>query len=519
MKTKAGVHAPRVVEAPSESGRLDSWKEIAGYLRRGTRTVQRWEREEGLPVHRLPHEKLGSVYAYPAELDAWFARREDWPKAPPPPTCAMPSLAVLPFTDMSREHDQAYFCDGIAEEIINSLSRIKGLRTVSRTSSFRFRESGATSRDVGRQLGAGTLLEGSVRKSDERLRIAVELVDTETGFQLWAERYDRMLSDIFAIQDEIAESVVHALQVTLSASEESLLQNAPTKDIGAYDCYLRGRKYYYEYSPKAIEFATQMFLEAIKLDPDYAQAYAGLADCWSYVYLYSDRSEAVREQADRASLRAQQMDPQSAQAQASRGLSLSLSGRTTEADEAFATAVRLNPDLYEAHYFRARHCFVLGRQSEAVSAYEAAMRARPEDFQSPLLVAQSYDDLERHADAAAARRKGIGAAERHLQLNPDDARALYMAANGLVALGERDRGRQFAERALAVRGEDPMLLYNLGCIFSMLGMVEKALDCLEKAARSGLTQKGWYVHDSNLDPLRGHPRFEQLMQTLDRCAG
>ena len=142
------------------------------------------------------------------------------------------------------------------------------------------------------------------------------------------------------------------------------------------------------------------------------------------------------------------------------------------------------------------------------------MRVRPDDYQSPLLVAQIYDDAGRHSDAAAARRRGIEIAERHLRLNPDDARALYMAANGLVALGERRRGRQYAERALAIRPDDPMLLYNAGCIFSLLGLVEAALDCLEKAAATGLTQKGWYEHDSNLDPLRDHPRFQELLGKL-----
>ena len=151
---------------------------------------------------------------------------------------------------------------------------------------------------------------------------------------------------------------------------------------------------------------------------------------------------------------------------------------------------------------------------KAVAQYEGAIRARPEDYQSPLLVAQSYDVLGRRADAAAARQQGVSLAERHLLLNPDDARALYMAANGLAALGERDRSRQFIERALAIRPDDPMLLYNAGCIFAMLELPEPALDCLEKAVRGGLSQKGWYLHDSNLDTLRAHPRFQELLRSL-----
>ncbi|HEV2446729.1 MAG TPA: tetratricopeptide repeat protein [Candidatus Sulfopaludibacter sp.] len=509
--SSAASRQPDGAEARSPD-RLDSWKEIAAHLRRGARTVQRWEREEGLPIHRLQHEKLGSVYAYRHELDAWFTRRgaelEASAAAAERPA---PSVAVLPFTDMSQEANQAYFCDGIAEEIINTLSRIAGLKTASRTASFRFRAPGKDTREIGRQLGVQSLLEGSVRKSGDRLRVAVRLADAESGFQIWAERYDRTFSDALELQDEIAAHVARALGATLTANEEGVLRQPPTTDINAYDCYLRGRNYYYVYSPKAVESALRMFMRAIQLDPNYARAYAGLADCWSYLYLYSTRTEEVRAQADWASRMAREMDPLSAQAQASRGLSLALSGAVEEADAAFREAIRLDPDLFEAHYFRARHFFVLGRLEEAAASYAKAMEARPDDYQSPLLVAQIEDDLDRHDRAAAMRRRGIGIAERQFQLNPDDARAVYMAANGLAALGERGRSRQLAERALAMWPEDPMTLYNLGCIFSLLGLTDQALDCLEKAVRRGLTQRGWYEHDSNLDAVRPSSRFQKLL--------
>ncbi|MGA2270578.1 MAG: tetratricopeptide repeat protein [Bryobacteraceae bacterium] len=495
---------------------MDSWKEIAAYLKRGARTVQRWEHEEGLPVHRLVHDKLGSIYAYESELDAWWSGREaELANEAPLRAEAAPTVAVLPFADMSQEKDQAYFCEGMAEEILDALSRIQGLRVSSRTASFHFRTPDADTREIGRRLRVGTLLEGSVRKSGDRLRIAVQLTDAESGFQLWSGRYDREMSDIFAIQDEIAENVVRALEVTLSQNERTALRKPRTADVRAYDCYLRGRKFYYQYSPQAVEFALQMFMHAMELDPNYPQAYAGLADCWSYIYLYSGRSEAVREQADCASLKAVEMDPRSAQAWASRGLSLSLNGKDEEAEKAFELAIRLAPDLFEAYYFHARHCFVLGQFEKAARFYEESMRVNPDDYQSPLLVAQIYDDLGRPAEAITARKRGIEVAERHLRLNPDDARALYMAANGLVALGERAQGQQWAERALTIRPDDPMLLYNVGCIFSLLGRVEPAIECLEKAARNGLTQKGWYQHDSNLDPLRKYPRFQELVRKLD----
>jgi TolB-like protein len=183
-----------VQKEPKDSGRLDSWKEIASYLRRGTRTVQRWEREEGLPVRRLHHEKLGSVYAFPKDLDAWFARRGDRPASPPR------SIAVRPFADLSREGDLAWFCDGVATEISYALSRIEGLQ-------------------IGREPAVQSILQGSIRKSGAQLRISIQLLDAGTGLQLWAERYDRTLGDILEIQDEIAAGVTKALRARLTVTE------------------------------------------------------------------------------------------------------------------------------------------------------------------------------------------------------------------------------------------------------------------------------------------------------------
>jgi len=425
-----------------------------------------------------------------------------------------PSVAVLPFTDMSPERDQGYFCEGIAEEIIGALSRIRGLRVASRTSSFQACVESVDSRTIGGRLKVGALLEGSVRKSSNHLRISAQLIDAEDGYHLWSESYDRDLSDVFAIQEEIASNIVRALRVTLEPGERGALQKTPTSHFQAFDYYQRGRRFYFQYDRHSIEFALQLFSRAIELDPAYAMAHAGLADCWGYVYLNVDRSDTVRRQAEFASLRAVELDPESAQAQASRGLALSIGGRREDAERAFEAAMRLDPKLFEARYFYARHAFALGELEKAIRLYEEAMRIRPEDYQAPLLVAQSLDDLGRPDEAREARHRGIANAERRIEINPDDVRALYMAANGLVALGERERGRQWADRALALAPDDSMVLYNLGCIYSMLGATEVALDCLEKAVQAGLRQRGWYEHDSNLDSVRREGRFEALMQSL-----
>lgn len=426
----------------------------------------------------------------------------------------IPSIAVLPFADMSRDKDQAYFCEGIAEEIINALCRLSGLRVASRTASFLFGSPAVDPREIGSRLGVETILEGSVRKSGNRLRITAQLAETSRGFHLWSESFDRELKDVFEIQEEIARSIVRALQVTLSPQEKGSLLASPTRHVQAYDYYLKGRSFYYRYGKRDIEFALQLFKRATELDPGYALAYAGLADCWSHIYLYSERRDAVRLQADAASRKAVELAPDSAQAQASRAVTLSLGGAAQEAEQAFEKAIRLDPGLFEAWYFYARQTFGAGDLPRAAKYYQEAIRVRPDDYQSPLLVAQIYDDLGRSDDARESRRKGVALVEERLELYPDDARALYMGANGLVALGEREKGLEWARRARAIAPDDAMLLYNLGCIYSLAGEIDEAIDCLEKGVASGQTQKAWFEHDSNLDPLRGDPRFKALMEKL-----
>lgn len=427
------------------------------------------------------------------------------------PIEGMPSIAVLPPADMSPGRDQDYFCEGMAEEIINALAKIRGLHVASRTSAFQFKGTKLDSREIGRRLGVSTLLEGSVRRAGDRLRITAQLIDVANGYHLWSEQYDRETKDLFAIQEEIARNIVQSLQVKLTPGENSALGRTPTQDVQAYDLYLRGRKYFYQLGRRGIEFALQMFQKAIEIDPGYARAYAGMSDCYSFLFQVAERSESNRRQAEAASAKALALDPDLAEAHSSHGMALSLNRRFEEADAAFETAIRLNPKLFEAYYFYARHCFVQGKLGQSAQLYEDAFRVCPEDYQSPLLVAQVYEDLGLPAEALGARRRGVKAAEARLLLQPDDVRALYMYANGLVALGERERGLDYARRALALEPEDPMLLYNVACVRCLAGEIEGTVECLEKAVRNGFAQKEWLQKDNNLDAARSHPRFQALL--------
>ena len=424
------------------------------------------------------------------------------------------SLAVLYFENPGGEKEDEYFRDGITEDIITELSRIKELWVLTRSAVAAFRDRPASAPDVGRELGAAYVLEGGLRRSGNRLRITARLVETATARSVWAERYDRQMEDVFAIQDEIAQSIAKALKLMLTEQEKRAIEKAPTTDVQAYDYYLRGRQFFYQFRRKGYEFARQMFARAIVIDPSYARAFAGVADSCSFLYMYFEPSEANLKEADTASRRALDLDPDLAEAHASRGLAILLNKRYEEAEKEFQTAIRLNPKLFEPYYFYARACFSQGRLEESAKWFEQASRVNPEDFQSLILLGQTYTALGRKVDAVNTRQHALKIIEKHLEFNPDDARALYMGASALADLGQRDRGLEWANMALATDPEDPSILYNVACSLAILGQSERAIDCLEKCIVRNEFFKGWAEHDSDLDTLRNNPRFRTLLQSL-----
>jgi len=477
------------------------------------------ERAVARALERAPEDRFATTLQFSQALAV--PGISTTPSGPRPVTASMPaapksakSIAVLPFADMSPEKDQDYFTDGIAEEIINALSKIQALRVASRSSAFAFKGKNQDIREVGEKLGVSTVLEGSVRKSGTRLRITAQLVNVADGYHLWSDRYDRQLEDVFAVQDEIADAIVKALRVVLSEGEKRAIEQARPENIQAYEYYLRGRQFVHQYREKSLQFARRMFQRAIEVDPGFAKAYAGLADCSSMLFNWWDAVEANLHQADTASLRALELAPELAEAHASRGFALTLSKRYAEAESEFETAIKLDPTLFEAYYFYARTCFEQGKLQPAAELFEKAAAVRPEDFQALGLCSQVYAGLGRRADADDARRRTVERVEKHIELNPDDARALYFGAGDVGMLGNRAKALDWLERALAVDPDDSAVLYNVGCVYALLGEDDKALDCLQGALFHGYAHKAWIKHDSDLDSLRDHPRFQKLVATL-----
>jgi serine/threonine protein kinase/tetratricopeptide (TPR) repeat protein len=422
------------------------------------------------------------------------------------------SIAVLPFTNMSADPEGDFFADGIADEIITALSKVKALRVVSRTSSFTFKGKNDDIREIGRKLQVSTILEGSIRKVGKRLRLNAQLVGTSDSSQLWAERYDRELEDVFAIQDEIASSIVAALRVVLTEDEKKAIEQVPTANIDAYEYYLRGRQFFHQHRRRSHEFARQLFERAIELDPGYALAHCGVADCCSFLYQYFDASPANLKRADAASRRALELAPHLAESHASRGLAVSLTGDFDEAEKEFQEAMRLDPKSFEAAYFFARSCIAQGKAEEAVKWFERAISVRPDDFAALIILAGAYMELGRSEDVTRAMRRAYDAARKHLELNPDNPRALYMGAAALVQLGELDKALDWTRRAERMEPDDPSVLYNVACDYSQLEMPAEAISALTRAIDNGFGHWKWIEHDSTLDPLRTEPGFQNLLQ-------
>jgi serine/threonine protein kinase/Tfp pilus assembly protein PilF len=334
---------------------------------------------------------------------------------------AAKSVAVLPFTNMSADPDNEYFTDGMAEEIINALNKVQSLRVAARTSSFAFKGKNEDVGEIGRKLKVSTVLEGSVRKMGNRLRITAQLVNAD-GYHLWSERYDREMEDVFAIQDDISQAIVKALKVILSEGEKKQIEKARAENVQAYDYYLRGRQYY-QIHRKSLEYARQMFNRAIDTDPEYARAYAGVADSCSLLYMYFDARDFNLRQADIASAKALELEPDLAEAHVARGLAISLSKRFREAEAEFEMAMKLDPKLFEAAYWFGRALQSEGRFQEAVKMFERASALRPEDYQAPGFLAQAYGSLGMVEERDAGLRRSIRLMEERLELNPADARA------------------------------------------------------------------------------------------------
>ncbi|MGD2121389.1 MAG: tetratricopeptide repeat protein [Gemmatimonadota bacterium] len=423
------------------------------------------------------------------------------------------SVAVLPFANLSGNRDDDYLGDGLSEEIINALAKVQGLQVAARTSSFVYRDRAEDVRAIGRELNVSAVLEGSVQRSGNRLRVTTQLVSVADGYHLWSERFDREMEDVFVIEDQIAEQVARALRVILKNEKWKSPSRFAPDDIRAYEYYLRGHQFLLHIRMKSFGYAREMFQRSVEIDPGYAPAWAGLGEALALTNMfYPDRTEEL-EEADRATREAVRLAPGLAEAHAARGLTLFLMEKAEEAEEEFLEAIGLDPDLYQARYFRARALYQGGRIEEAAKEFQEAARIR-EDYDASFFAAQALETLGNHDGARSQLAVALGAAEKHMELNPDDPRAATVRAVSLCRLGRPEEGLTWAEKALEMDPHDAGIRYNVACLYSLEGRAEEALQCLEDALARGFGNKEWFKKDPDLDPLRDDPRFQALMDRI-----
>jgi adenylate cyclase len=423
-----------------------------------------------------------------------------------------PSIAVLPFNNMSGDPEQEYFADGITEDIITDLSRISGLSVIARNSVFTFKGKSVDIQEISKRFNVSNVLEGSVRKSGQRVRITAQLIQGKDGMHLWADRYDRELTDIFDIQDEITKTIVEQLRVKLLPEEKKAISVNPTASVEAYTSYLRGRDFLHRHTKSHYALARRMFAKAVEIDPLFARAYAGIADCDSFLAL-NYNADVTLESIMATAARALELEDGLAEAHASRGLALSLGQRYPEAEVEFLKAIACDPNLFEAPYFYGRACFAQGKIEQAVTQFERAVELKPDDYQTWIYLQQSYRTFGRKADSIGAALKTIDAAQRELNKHPENSRPAYMGAIALAAVGETDRAREWASRALSIEPDDTLAQYNVACLYSLLGEPGPAFELLERALIAANHEtKAWVRNDSDFAPLHSDPRWKRIIE-------
>ena len=420
------------------------------------------------------------------------------------------SIAVLFFENLSGVKEDEYFRDGITEDIITELSKIKGLNTFSRPTVLAFRDKPVTPAQIGHQLGAAYVLAGSLRRAGNRLRINAQLVDTRTDFPLWSERYDREMQDVFEVQDEIARKIAEALRITLSPQEQAAISARPTDNLQAYDLYLRGKSYARRLTQQDLEFALQMFESAIGLDPRFALAYAGIANvCAQHHYRHGSGSGWL-ERAREAAEKAVSLQPHLPEAHVGRGWVFYANKQYDQAITEARMAIAQKSDCEGVYYMLGRALFAAGRYQEIGEIADEAVRVSGADYNIyvPIinaLKALGKSDAQRHMNM-----RRVEALEAHLREVPDDARARMQLAITYATLDRPDDAMREANLAMVLRPNEPTVLYNAACTFCMLARKPDALDALKKAWNAGFKDAVWARRDPDLAILHGEPEFERL---------
>ena len=420
------------------------------------------------------------------------------------------SIAVLYFENLSGVKEDEYFRDGITEDIITELSKIKGLSIFSRPTVLAYRDKQVTPAQIGQQLNAAYVLAGSLRRAGNRLRINAQLVDTHTDFPLWSERYDREMQDVFEVQDEIARKIAEALRITLSPQEVAALAAKPTENLQAYDLYLRGKSYARRLTRQDFEFALQMFENAVALDPDFALAHAAIANVCAQTHYNYGRDPVWLERAKAASRKAVALSPQLPEPLVGQAWTLYADAHYDEAARCVRQAIERKSDCEGAYYLLGRALFASGRYQELANVADAAMEAGGQDYNTYVPILNALGALGKTEAHRNVRQRQIQALENHLKSVPEDARARVLLASGYAETGRNEDAVREANLAVALRPNEATVLYNAACVFCGLKNRAEALEALRKCWNAGFKDSDWARRDPDLALLHGDPEFEKL---------
>jgi len=449
---------------------------------------------------------------------------EEDEQAAPPSTktqAVRASVCVLPFVNMSGEPDQEYFSDGISEDITTDLSKVSALEVVARNTAFAFKGQNPDVQEVAKQLKVSHVLEGSVRKAGTRVRINAQLIDGSTGKHLWADRFDRDLDDIFAIQDEISKAIVDALKVKLLPAEKKAIERRGTSNVEAYDLYLMARQQWISGpfgSLRREQAITRLCRQATLFDPDYAQAWAlmGLAQL-ELRFVHGHDEDALS-----SAERALEIDPTLAEAHCIKARYLEEEGRTEDAEKQIRTALKLDPESWEVNREVARMLFRHGHMREAIPYFERAASLNDTDWHNPLMLLTCYEGLGDEAQTLKAARTVRDRVQQAITMDPTNGTALASASSALAVLGDKDRAREWMRRALLLDPDNLVMRYNAACaLLRKLGEPEEALDTLEPFFE-GVTSNTWIWHaeaDPDFNPIRDDPRFKEMLAAAKRRLG
>ena len=426
------------------------------------------------------------------------------------PKTGTKSVAVLYFENLSGAKEDEYLRDGITEDIITELSKIRGLNTFSRPTVLAFRDKSATPSQVGNLLRAAYVLTGTLRRSGNRLRITTQLVNTQTEFPLWSERYDREMKDVFEVQDEIARKIAEALRVTLSQQELEDLATKPTENLQAYDLYLRGKRYARRQTRQDLEFALQMFENAVTMDPSFALAYAACANACAMFYCNYSRDAIWVERARNASGKAVALRWDLPEVMVSQAWVLYATELHDEAVRMVEKAIERKRDCEGAYYLLCRALFSAGRYQEVINVMEIALEVSGEDYNVYVPIVNSLGALGKKDAHRNLLLRRIGALENHLKQVPEDARARVLMATDYAEFGRVEDAIRELNMAVTLRANEASILYNAACTYAILKRKREALETIKKAWEAGFKDSVWARRDPDLALLHDDPEFLRL---------